>query len=459
MLSSRKGLMIWFALSLVFSVIIVALVTARRFPPENPERRLSVYDRARPGVVIVNGNPFWCPGTRHPDDPHLYAGNRNGVWCADDGYAVDTNEGVRAIWNPGAGVKEFANLRTGQEEGVFMVKQNCQKCHGTGKRDVQCPDCAGLGGHSERIVCPDCGGARKVVCSVCDSSGMTKCTGLSSGGSPCNGKCRSNGCHNGKSWFGFGEPMFPSYLPNCSSCDGSAVCSRCKGSGRTRCYKCDGTRSVGCRRCRNVGYWIEGGRCKTCSHKGMLSEKCDACEGKGFLWVRATSEMSQLVVRNCKARCARQQDAALSTAAQNSLPRIVTYTIMTKEEREEARRIALEKQARDEENSRKITLLLQQQAQLDALRQQMMMNVIQNNMQLQQQMNQALMNQMMMNQSSFASPAIAPAPVNVPRMNTKRFCPRHGEWDTRGGTFSCPGCNGPKFGLSDPVGDLIDALK
>lgn len=352
MLSSRKGLMIWLTLLLAFSVIVIALVSARRLLPENPERRLSVYDGTCPGIVIVNGNPFWCPGTRHPEDPHLYAGNRNGVWCADDGYVVDTNEGVRAVWSPGIQVTGVSNMKAGEEEGVFTVKQNCQKCHGIGKNDVRCPDCDGLG----------------------------------------------------------------------------------------RCLP-------------------QRGKCKTCSRKGMLSEKCDACDGKGFLWVRATSEMSQLVVRNCKARCARQQDAALSTAAQNSLPRIVTYTIMTKEEREEARRIALEKQARDEENSRKITLLLQQQAQLDALRQQMMMNVIQNNMQLQQQMNQALMNQMMMNQSSFASPAIAPAPVNVPRMNTKRFCPRHGEWDTRGGTFSCPGCNGPKFGLSDPVGDLIDALK
>jgi len=29
----------------------------------------------------------------------------------------------------------------------------------------------------------------------------------------------------------------------------------------------------------------------------------------------------------------------------------------------------------------------------------------------------------------------------------KRYCPKHGWWDMRGGTFSCPGCMAPKFGF------------
>jgi len=60
---------------------------------------------------------------------------------------------------------------------------------------------------------------------------------------------------------------------------------------------------------------------------------------------------------------------------------------------------------------------------------------------------QSMMMQNTMNSGSFTPMSSGGSSFSTPRMNTKRYCPTHGEWDTRGGTFSCPGCMAPKFGF------------
>lgn len=125
------------------------------------------------------------------------------------------------------------------------------------------------------VDCPDCDGSG--ICSSCKGDKQITCTVC--GGDLSCVSCQGTGAYTCTNCDGSGRcPECDDGWISCDECsgDGKVECPDCDGSGvyRTRCHFCDGT-----------GQYRKGKRhvmCRSCKGSGTYTAKCNRCRGEGY---------------------------------------------------------------------------------------------------------------------------------------------------------------------------------
>jgi hypothetical protein len=202
----------------------------------------------------------------------------------------------------------------------------CPLCGGTGRIDVSCPDCEGIGG----VGCPSCHasgtcwagncakgiqvyeGGRKVRCKFC-SGGVTACIACGSRRRVSCLSCRGRGklslpclaCVKGH------LPAPGAAAGSCTACGGShqVPCPWCeKNTLPAACPECDGAGFLGCKVCFGTGRELCGdcdgtGETRMVYTDGTQASvtKCSSCGGRGFSDCR-TCRGGKLECATCSGR-------------------------------------------------------------------------------------------------------------------------------------------------------------
>ena len=418
-----------YAVIVVLSISCVVLLIMKVSPAKAGYSFAGIYQKPAPGYVFVQGDFVWCPGSRHPDHPHVYAGAEENSWSADDGYAFVTNAGFTVKWVPDVPIGTMQYVMTGKTEGQYMIKHNCEACAGAGKHEERCGECNASGILKTESICTACSNG-VVNCSSCDATGKKKC-----GGYQCaDGRCKAVFCLGGYIRNGF-------FSVPCSACGGTGKCPKCKGVGSFPCGNCNGRGNYACRVCGGKMVVVKDVKCHVCDGNKKLVTPCSKCDGCGFVWREAPPNVSNAV-----------KDAHTATSArmrQRSLAKIgdALYALNSErrnsQNKEGANAVGAESAnvARQTAAAIQNQQMMQRQFEFDMQRAQMMM-------QQQQAIGQAILNMGMQNYDTTPMPSFSPMTSSgYIKPSTKRICGKHGvEYDFRFG--SCPQCAAPKFGLN-----------
>jgi len=143
---------------------------------------------------------------------------------------------------------------------------SCVYCLASGQ--MACADCLVVGKSTGTVVCPPCEGRGRVKCSSCDGHWGVKCTSCAGKGGTYSrrynyrtgkysryfNKCYSCGGARIRHKTGKYGSMSAGACPTCGKqvlkYRGSALCSTCKGKGRSgQCDGCNGAKTVSCTQC------------------------------------------------------------------------------------------------------------------------------------------------------------------------------------------------------------------
>ena len=420
-----------YAVIAVLAFLCVVLLAVKVYPAKIGYSFVGVFHKPSPGYVFAHGGFVWCPGSRHPEHPHVYAGTEENSWLVDDGYAFVSNAGFTVKWVPNVPIGAMRHVMTGKFEGQYMVKHNCEDCSGSGKHEERCGECNATGVLKVESICTSCSNG-VVNCSSCGATGKKKCGGY--GIQSCaDGRCTALFCSGGMIRSGF-------FSMPCTICKGTGKCPTCKGTASFPCATCNGRGNYACRACKGKQVVVQDLKCHVCEGNKKLTTPCSKCDGLGFVWHDAPPDVSKAVENAHAATSARMR--------QHSLDEIGDALYALDEARKNKQNSENAKTA-DEDSAdaaRQMATAIQNQQmmhrqfELDMQRAQMLI-------QQHQAMNQAILNMGMQGSAPMPMPSFSPTTSGgYSKPSTKRTCGIHGvEYDFRFG--GCPQCSAPKFGL------------
>ena len=418
-----------YAVIAVLSIFCVVLLAMKVSPAKAGYSFAGFFRKPAPGYVFAQGDFVWCPGSRHPDHPHVYAGAEENSWLADDGYAFVTNAGFTVKWVPDVPIGTMQHVMTGKTEGQYMIKHNCETCAGAGNHEARCGECNASGILKVESICTVCSNG-VVNCASCGATGKTKCSGYQCAG----GRCTALFCLGGYIRNGF-------FSVPCAACGGTGKCPKCKGAGAFPCGHCNGHGKYTCRVCGGKMVVEKDVKCHVCDGKKKLITPCSKCDGCGFVWREAPPDVSSAVKNAHTATRARMLQRSLAKIGDALYA--LNSARKNRQSKEGSNAVGVESANAAQQMAAAIQnqQMMQRQFELDWQLAQMMM-------QQQQAMNQAILNIGMQSYSPMPMPSFSPVTSGgYGKPSTKRTCGIHGvEYDFRFG--SCPQCKAPKFGLN-----------
>lgn len=169
----------------------------------------------------------------------------------------------------------------------------CWTCQGEVQVTLPCPDCAGDGNLSMKLLaqesalehCPLCAGKKALACLHCDGGGTLKAKCI---------RCRGRGKSTCILCYGIGKRECISCLgagkPLSGISEKKGVCDRCKGKGNLECNSCEGKKKGPCKACKGDGRALL--KCRQCLGKKETS--CAGCTSSAFLgWEKVSYSLAK----------------------------------------------------------------------------------------------------------------------------------------------------------------------